>query len=381
VTPPSERLFLSPPHLTGEEIRFVHQAFASNFIAPAGPQIPAFEREFCAVVSAGHAAAVSSGSAALHLALRILGVGPGTRVIAPSLTFIGGVSPAALLGAALTFVDSERTSWNIDPALLEEELHERVRSGQPPAAVIAADIFGQCSDMDRLVAVCDKHGVPLVSDSAEALGALYKGRPAGQGARAAIWSFNGNKIITTSGGGMLTSDDEAVVAKARFLAQQAREQAPHYEHTEIGYNYRMSNLLAAVGRGQLRALGERVRRKREIFEGYRARLGQTPGIEFMPEAGHGRASRWLTVVLITPEEFGADREAVRLALEERNIESRPVWKPMHLQPVFRGSDVRGGAVSEDIFARGLCLPSGTAMTEADLDRVAGIVEAVRRRVA
>jgi pyridoxal phosphate-dependent aminotransferase EpsN len=232
--------------------------------------------------------------------------------------------------------------------------------------------------MDRLIAVCARYGVPLVSDSAEALGAQYKGRPAGQGARAATWSFNGNKIITTSGGGMVTSDDEDLVRRARFLAQQARDPAPHYEHTEVGYNYRMSNVLAAIGRGQLRVLEDRVRRRREIFEGYRSRLAQTPGIGFMPETGYGRATRWLTAVLIAPEAFGADREAVRLALEARNIEARPVWKPMHLQPVFSGCGVRGGAVSEDIFARGLCLPSGTAMTDGDVDRVAGIVQATAR---
>jgi dTDP-4-amino-4,6-dideoxygalactose transaminase len=375
----SKRLFLSPPHLAGDEIRFVHEAFESNYIAPFGPQVDAFEREFSAAVGAKHAAAVASGTAALHLALRIVGVGKASAVIAPSFTFIGGVSPAVFLGATLTFVDSERTSWNIDPALLEEELHVRERSGRPPAAVISADILGQCADMDPIIAVCARYGVPLVSDSAEALGALYKGRPAGQGARAAIWSFNGNKIITTSGGGMVTSDDEDLVARARVLAQQAREPAPHYEHTEVGYNYRLSNVLAAIGRGQLRELEDRVRRRREIFEGYRARLAQTPGLEFMPDAGYGRPTRWLTVVQIPPEVFGADREAVRLALEARNIESRPVWKPMHLQPVFNGCDVRGGAVSEDIFARGLCLPSGTAMTDGDLDRVAAIVQATSGR--
>jgi len=381
MTSPPPRLFLSPPHLGGDEIRFVHEAFESNYIAPLGPQVDAFELEFAAAVGAKHAAAVSSGTAALHLALRILGVGTGSEVIAPSFTFLGGVSPALFQGAALTFIDSERASWNIDPALLEEELRERASSGRLPAAVISADILGQCADMDPLIGACARYGVPLVSDSAEALGALYKGRPAGQGARAAIWSFNGNKIITTSGGGMLTADDEALVARARFLAQQARDPAPHYEHTEVGYNYRMSNVLAAIGRGQLRVLEERVRRRREIFAGYRARLAQIPGIEFMPEAGYGRASRWLTAVLITPKLFGADREAVRLALEARNIEARPLWKPMHLQPVFRGCAMRGGEVSEDLFARGLALPSGTAMTDGDLDRVAGIVKTVHLRVA
>jgi dTDP-4-amino-4,6-dideoxygalactose transaminase len=373
------RLFLSPPHLGGEELRFVHEAFASNYLAPLGPQVDAFEREFAEVVGAGNAVAVSSGTAALHLALRILGVGPGSEVVAPTFTFIGGVSPALYQGAALTFVDAERSGWGLDPALLEEELGERDRAGRLPAAVISADLLGQCADLDPLLAACARHGVPLVSDSAESLGATYRGRPAGRGAAAAVWSFNGNKIITTSGGGMLTSDDGALAGTARFLAQQARDPAPHYEHSTVGYNYRMSNVLAAIGRGQLKVLDERVRRRREIFEGYRMRLGHLEGLSFMPEAAYGRATRWLTVVLIAPARFGADREQVRSALEAGNIESRPVWKPMHLQPVFRGCRVRGGAVSEDLFARGLCLPSGTAMTEADLDRVAEIVTGLAGR--
>jgi dTDP-4-amino-4,6-dideoxygalactose transaminase len=373
------RLFLSPPHLGGDELRFVHEAFASNYIAPLGPQVDAFEREFAGVVGAGNAVAVSSGTAALHLALRILGVGPGSEVVAPTFTFIGGVSPALFQGAALTFVDSERAGWNMDPVLLEEELHARDRVGRLPAAVISADILGQCADLDPILAACARHEVPLVSDSAESLGATYRGRPAGRGAAAAVWSFNGNKIITTSGGGMLTSDDGAFAGQARFLAQQARDPAPHYEHSTVGYNYRMSNVLAAIGRGQLKVLDERVRRRREIFEGYRARLGHLDGLSFMPEAAYGRATRWLTVALITPARFGADREQVRLALEAENIESRPVWKPMHLQPLFRGRRVRGGAVSEDLFARGLCLPSGTAMTETDIDRVAEIVAGMAGR--
>lgn len=363
----------------GEELKFVREAFESNYIAPLGPQVDAFEKEFCEKVGVAHAAALSSGTAALHLALRILGVGPGDEVIAPSLTFIGGVSAVIFQGARLSFIDSDRISWNMDPELLGEELESRRGTGSLPKAVISADIYGQCADMDSILAACSQYDLPVISDSAEALGATYKGCSAGYGARIAIYSFNGNKIITTSGGGMLASDDRETVQRARFLSQQARDPAPHYEHSEIGNNYRMSNILAAIGRGQLRVLSDRVKKKRRIFEYYRDGLHDLPGIEFMPEAPYGIPTRWLTVILVTPEEFGADREAIRLALEEQNIESRPIWKPMHLQPVFRGSYVRGGSVCEDLFRRGLCLPSGTAMIEPDLDRVIETIKGLRWR--
>jgi dTDP-4-amino-4,6-dideoxygalactose transaminase len=373
--PPPSRLFLSPPHLSGEELTLVHEAFASNYIAPVGPMVDAFEAEFAAYTGIPHAVAVSSGTAAMHLALRLLGVGPGDEVIASTLTFIGSVSPATFQGAAPVFVDADRATWNMHPDLLAEELDACRRRGRLPKAVVPTDLYGQCCDLDRILEICAPYGIPVVTDSAEAVGATYKGRHAGAGARAAVFSFNGNKIITTSGGGMLCSDDRELIERARFLSQQARDPAPHYEHATIGYNYRLSNVLAAIGRGQLRALDDRVRRKREIFAFYREALGDLPGIDFMPEAPYGRCTRWLTVLTIDPAAFGADREAVRLALEKENIESRPVWKPMHLQPVFRGCRVVGGAVSEELFARGLCLPSGTAMTAEDLGRV---VERVRR---
>ena len=372
---PRKRIYLSPPHMGGQELEFVKEAFESNYIAPLGPQVDAFEKEFSEIVGIPHTAAVSSGTAAMHLALRLLGVSPGDEVIAPSFTFIGGVSPVIFQGARLSFIDSDRDSWNIDPNLLEEELSLRYKQGQLPKAVITADILGQSADLDRILDICNQHHVPVVSDSAEALGATYKDRHAGQGAAFTVYSFNGNKIITTSGGGMLASDDAALIEKAKFLSQQARDAAPHYEHTQLGYNYRMSNIVAAIGRGQLRVLNERVERKREIFDYYKKALNEIPGIEFMPEASYGRATRWLTVILITPEAFGADREAIRQALEKENIESRPVWKPMHMQPVFKGSPMRGGAVCEDFFNRGLCLPSGTAMAGEDLARV---IEVVRK---
>jgi dTDP-4-amino-4,6-dideoxygalactose transaminase len=372
------RLYLSPPWVGGDEQRLVADAIASNWIAPLGPHVDAFEREFAARVGAAHAAALSSGTAALHLALRILGVGPGDEVLAPTLTFVGGVSPIVFLGAAPVFVDSERLSWNVDPGLVAEEVADALRRGKPPKAVIATDLYGQAADLDRVLAACAPHGIPVVSDTAEALGATYRGRHAGQGSRAAVFSFNGNKIITTSGGGMLVSDDGALIERARFLSQQAREPVPHYEHVEIGYNYRMSNLLAALGRAQLATLDERVARRRAIFARYRELLEGVPGIELMPEAPWGSCTRWLTIALLTPEIFGADREMARAALEAKNIEARPVWKPMHLQPVFRGSRVRGGAVAADLFARGLCLPSGTGMTDRDVRRVVETLLGCRR---
>jgi len=369
----ANRLYLSPPWVGGDEQKLVAEAIDSNWIAPLGPHVDAFEREFAARVGMAHAAALSSGTAALHLALKIIGVGPGDEVLTPTLTFIGGVSPITFLGAVPVFVDSERASWNIDPAIVAEEIAAAAKRGKLPKAVIATDLYGQPADLDRVLAVCAPHGIPVVSDTAEGLGATYKGRHAGQGSRAAVFSFNGNKIITTSGGGMLVSDDGELISRARFLSQQARDPAPHYEHTEIGYNYRMSNILAALGRAQLATLDERVRRRRAIFERYRELLGAVPGIEFMPEAPWGTCTRWLTVVLVTPDVFGADRETVRLELDAQDIEARPVWKPMHLQPVFEGARVRGGSVAADLFTRGLCFPSGTGMTDSDVQRVVEVV--------
>jgi dTDP-4-amino-4,6-dideoxygalactose transaminase len=376
------RLYLSPPWVGGDEQKLVAEAIASNWIAPLGPHVDAFEREFAARVGMAHAAALSSGTAALHLALRIIGVGPGDEVLTPTLTFIGGVSPITFLGAAPVFIDSERVSWNIDPELVAVEIAAAKKRGKLPKAVIVTDLYGQAADLDRVKEICEPYGIPVVSDTAEGLGATYKGRHAGQGSRAAIFSFNGNKIITTSGGGMLASDDESLIAKARFLSQQARDPAPHYEHTEIGFNYRMSNVLAALGRAQLATLDERVRRRRAIFERYRELLKDVPGIEFMPEAPWGECTRWLTVVLIgrsrTDSKSAPDREALRLALEAENIEARPVWKPMHLQPVFKGARVRGGAVAAALFERGLCLPSGTGMTEEDVKRVGDVIRKAAR---
>ncbi len=392
------RLFLSPPHMGGAELEFVKEAFASNYIAPLGPMVDAFEKEFSACTGIPYCVALGSGTAAMHLALRHLslpGVGgppsPALRpvVLASTLTFIGSVTPATFEGCELRFIDCDRESWNMDPSLLDAELAECACEGRQVLAVVPTDLYGQCCNLPLIRAVCDRHHVSVICDSAEAMGAKYKGsragkvsppeprtpapdhfRHAGFDAWASVYSFNGNKIITTSGGGMLASHDKSLIDHARKLATQARDSAPWYEHTEIGFNYRMSNVVAAIGRGQLQVLDDRVRRKREIFAAYQHRLGGLPGITFMPGPDWSRANRWLTVILIDPAKFGADTHAVRGALERANIEARPVWKPMHLQPVFKGCRVRGGAVSEEFFMKGLCLPSGTALTDMDVQRVA-----------
>ena len=374
----TERIYLSPPHMGGEEFALVREAFASNWIAPLGPMVEGFEADFRRFLGGAHALALSSGTAALHLAMILLGVQPGDDVLCSTLTFSASANAIVYAGGTPVFVDSEPASWNMDPGLLAEELGRCRRAGRLPKAAIVVDLYGQCADYGRIEPLCRDFGVPLVEDAAEALGASALGKAAGTFGRMAAFSFNGNKIITTSGGGLLASADEALIARARFLATQARDPAPHYQHSAIGYNYRMSNSLAAVGRGQLQVLGQRVERKREIFAYYRRALGELPGIEFMPEPGWSRANRWLTVIQVDPGEFGCDREAVRLALEAENIEARPVWKPMHLQPVFARCRAVGGAVAARLFDRGLCLPSGPAPTAGDLERIAGIIARCRR---
>jgi len=373
------RVFLSPPHLSGLEEQYVANAFATNWITPLGPHVDEFEKEFAAAIGAEHAVALSSGTAAVHLALLLAGVGPGDEVLVSTLTFVASVNPIVYLGATPVFIDSDRGSWNMDPALLEEALDVRARRGRLPRAVVVVHLYGQSADLDAIAAVCARYGVALIEDAAEALGATYRGRAPGTTGITGVFSFNGNKIITTGGGGMLVSADRSLIAHARKLATQARDPAPHYEHSEMGFNYRLSNVLAAIGRGQLRVLSERVAARRRNFAFYSAALGDMPGIEFMPEAPWGTHTRWLTTLTIDPDEFGADTETVRLALEAEGIEARPVWKPMHLQPLYAHAPVVGGAIANDLFARGLCIPSGSNLTEIDRERVAAVVRRTSTR--
>jgi dTDP-4-amino-4,6-dideoxygalactose transaminase len=372
------RVYLSPPHLGEAELELVKDAFASNWIAPVGPHLDSFEKEFAEYLGVPHAAALSSGTAAIHLALRLLRVQPGDEVLCSTLTFAASANPIVYEGGTPVFIDSEPASWNMDPVLLRQELDACAARGRLPRAVIVVDLYGQSADYDPILDACARYEVPIIQDSAEALGAIYKGRMTGTQGRCGIFSFNGNKIITTSGGGMLVSDDPIFIEGARFLATQARDSAPHYQHSTIGFNYRMSNVLAAIGRGQLRVLTERIAARRRNFERYKVALGSVPGIEFMPLASYGEANFWLTCITIDPEQFGATREDVRIALANHNIEARPIWKPLHLQPVFAHSRVRGGSVAEALFACGLCLPSGSSLTEAELGRVCATVLASQK---
>ncbi|MEG4320527.1 MULTISPECIES: DegT/DnrJ/EryC1/StrS family aminotransferase [unclassified Microcoleus] len=374
----TKQILLSTPHMGELEQKFVQEAFDTNWIAPVGPHVDAFEREFCDVVGSSHAAALSSGTAALHLALQLIGVSAGDEVFCSTLTFIATASPITYLGAKPVFIDSDRTTWNMNPELLREALDKRAKLGKLPKAVAIVHLYGQSADIDPILAVCNDYEIPLIEDAAESLGATYKNRSPGTFGKIGIFSFNGNKIITTSGGGMLVSDDQKLVEKARFLATQARDPAPHYQHTEIGYNYRLSNVLAGIGIGQLRVLEDRVEARRHNFEVYKQALGNLPGIEFMPEADFGRATRWLTCLTINPAAFGADRELVRLALAKEKIEARPVWKPLHLQPVFAECESIGGEVAEELFEHGLCLPSGSNLTEEDLERVTSAIAEIHR---
>ncbi len=359
--------------MSGHERDLLLEAFDSNWIAPLGPQVNAFEKEFAEKIGVANAVALSSGTAALHLSLILLGVQPGDEVITSTLTFSATANAITYLGAKPVFIDSNRETWNMDPDLLAEELSACRKRGKMPKAVVPVDLYGQCADYDRILPICQEYNVPIIEDAAEALGATYRGKMAGNFGVLNCFSFNGNKIITTSGGGMLVSENKEWIDRARFLSTQARDPAPHYQHSQIGYNYRMSNLLAAVGRGQLRVLDERVEQRRANNQFYREAFADLPGIGFMPQFPTGRPTCWLTCITVDPEMFGADREAIRLALDKENIEARPVWKPMHLQPVFADCRVRGGRVAADLFDRGLCLPSGSNLAADDRLRVATIV--------
>ena len=363
------RIYLSPPHLTGDEGQSVQRVLDSNWIAPFGPEVRAFESEFAELVGVDHALAVSSGTAALHLALRLAGVKQGDHVLCSTLTFIASANPIVYLGGIPVFIDSEPDSWNIDPDLVEAELEERVKRGKLPQAIVVVDVFGQSADYDRLLSICDRYEVTVVEDAAEALGATYKGRSVGSLGRFGAFSFNANKIISTSQGGMLVSNDPTPIEAASFLASQAKEPAAHYQHSTAGYNYTMSSILAAVGRAQLKVLSDRIESRRNNFIRYRKQLGHLPGIGFMPEVSYGRSTRWLTCIVVDPQLAGITGEEIRKALDLADIESRPIWKPLHLQPVFEHCPRRGGRISEGIFEHGLCLPSGSNLTLQDIDRV------------
>jgi pyridoxal phosphate-dependent aminotransferase EpsN len=373
----SSRILLSVPHMGGSEERYVREAIATNWLSTVGPNIDAFEAEFSARLGLP-AVAVASGTAALHLGLRLLGVGAGDEVLSPTLTFVASVNPIVYLGGAPVFLDSERSSWNLDPNLLEDALRSRSRAGRRPKAIVVVHLFGQSADLDPIMELSARYGVPVIEDAAEALGTLYRDRPAGTIATVGAFSFNGNKIITTTGGGMLVAHDPEWVRKARFWSTQARDAGLAYQHSEMGYNYRMSNVLAGIGRGQLEVLDDRIARRRAIAFRYRDAFADLPGIALMPQAEYGLHTNWLSCFLIDEEPFGASRDELIAALDRADVESRPVWKPMHLQPLYGDADRFGGAVAEDLFARGICLPSSSSLTAADQERVVSAVRAACR---
>jgi pyridoxal phosphate-dependent aminotransferase EpsN len=364
------RIHLSVPHIGEREVRQVGAAFASNWVSTVGPQLEAFERAFAARIGRP-AVAVASGTAAMHLGLRLLGVGPGDDVLVSDLTFVASVNPIAYLGATPVFVDSDPETWMMSPGLLAEALEERAARGRRPRAAVVVHLYGQCADMDPILAACERHGVPVLEDAAEALGATYRGRPAGTLGDVGAFSFNGNKIITCSGGGMLVASADRV-ARARHWATQAREPRAEYHHVELGYNYRLSNVLAGIGLGQLEVLDDRVRARRAVFERYRAGLADVPGLAPMPEASYGASTRWLSCFLVE-DEFGASRDDLLAALADANVEARPVWKPMHLQPLYDHCERHGGAVAEGLYARGVCLPSSSSLSREDQERVIGAI--------
>jgi pyridoxal phosphate-dependent aminotransferase EpsN len=366
-----DRIYLSPPHLGRHELNYLHKAVEDNWVAPIGPNLTGFEADLCAFTGVAHAVALTSGTAAIHLGLRLLGVGPGDEVLCPSFTFVATANPILYCGATPVFVDSEADTWNMCPERLREAIEDRIRKGKRPKALLLVHLYGMPAKLDELLALAQEYGIAVLEDAAEALGARYRGRPLGSFGHVSVFSFNGNKILTTSGGGALLTPDAGLAQKALFLATQAKDPAPHYQHSEIGYNYRLSNLLAGIGRGQMELLEDRVKRRREIFNWYRENLAGLPGLAVAPavEPTGSHSNRWLTTILLDPAATSATPETLRQHLETRHIESRPLWKPLHLQPLFAGAPMYGGAVCADLFARGLCLPSGTAMGDEDLRRV------------
>lgn len=365
--------------MSGLEQQYVQSAFDSNWIAPLGPNVDAFEQDICDLTGAKHALALSSGTAALHLALIHLGIGRGDEVVVSTFTFSASVNPILYQGAVPIFIDSERASWNMDANLLADFLAKRARQNRLPKAVVLVHLYGQSADVDAILSICNQYAIPLIEDAAEALGATYKSKSPGTFGAMGFYSFNGNKIITTSGGGMLVSDDGEAIAHARKLSTQARDDAPHYQHSEIGYNYRLSNILAGVGRGQLQVLEDRVQALRRNFTYYEETLSHLSGISFMPEATWGQHTRWLTTLTIDADAFGADTTAVQQVFAANNIEARPLWKPMHMQPIFEQYESIGGDVSANLFKDGICLPSGSDLTMEELERVTAVFKSSSHR--
>jgi pyridoxal phosphate-dependent aminotransferase EpsN len=377
-TTPTKRIFLSPPHLSGREQKYIAEAFQTNWVAPLGPNVDCFEKEVAKYINVAGAVALNSGTAAIHLALKLLEVETHDEVFCSSLTFVASANPIVYQGAVPVFIDSEPESWNMSPLALEQALVVRAKQGRKPKAVIAVNLYGQSADYGRICQLCQTYGVPLIEDAAESLGATYGGKKSGAWGKYGIFSFNGNKIITTSGGGMLVSDDLEALEKARFWATQARDQARHYQHSEIGYNYRLSNVLAGIGRGQMEDLDDHVQACRAIFQQYAEQLATIPGVEFMPEIPDGVSTRWLTVCIIQPEITGVTALEIIEALEAANIEARPVWKPLHMQPVFSQCAYfphqPQRSICEDIFSTGICLPSGSGMTADEQAKIIEIVQ-------
>lgn len=378
-----DRIYLSAPHMSGKEQKYIQEAFDSNWIAPLGPNVDAFEQELASYVGIKGVAALSSGTAAIHLALRLVGVGQGDTVFCSTLTFAASCNPILYLGGTPVFIDSEPETWNMSPSALSNAFEAAEKEGKLPKAIIIVNLYGQSADMDNLLPLCDKYNVPVIEDAAESLGATYKHKASGTFGRYGIYSFNGNKIITTSGGGVLVSNDLVGLEKARFWATQSREPAKHYQHSELGYNYRMSNVLAGIGRAQLQVLNDRITAKREIFSRYEQAMANIPGISFMPEASNGHSTRWLTVMTVNPEFIRVTPAEICDYLAEHNIEARPVWKPMHLQPLYQGAKYymhdNKISIADKIFNTGICLPSGTSMSVTEQEQVITYIKEIINR--
>ncbi|WP_368657370.1 DegT/DnrJ/EryC1/StrS family aminotransferase [Metabacillus halosaccharovorans] len=373
-----KRIFLSAPHMSGKEMNYINNAFETNWIAPLGPNVDAFEKEIANYVGVSEAVAVSSGTAAIHLALSLLDVKKGDIVFCSTLTFVASANPILYQGAEPVFIDSEPETWNMSPQALEKALKDSFMNGSLPKAVIVVNLYGQIAKMDEIVSLCNQYDVPIIEDAAESLGSTYKGKASGTFGKFGVFSFNGNKIITTSSGGMLVSNDVEAIKKARFLATQAKDPALHYQHSAIGFNYRMSNILAGIGRAQLEVLEQRVQARRLLFDRYNQGLCAIPGVQFMPELKDTKSNRWLTALTLDEKVTGASVYSIINALAEENIEARPVWKPLHMQPLFKGVDYfahsENTSVSESLFNSGLCLPSGSNMSEEDQMRVIKCIE-------